>query len=68
VEIRTDQNSNPYVLELNPNPSINVNDSTVASAELIGLNYADFIEEIIKMAIKRYKEKPPYYHLQSLYI
>jgi len=65
VEIRVDENDNPYVLELNPNPSINIGDSVCSSAKLIGMNYGDFIVEIIKMAIKRYQNKPPYYHLQS---
>ncbi len=65
VEIRVDKNDNPYVLELNPNPSININDCVPAVAELTGLNYGDFLEEIISMAIKRYKNKPPYFHLQT---
>ncbi|MDO8610316.1 MAG: hypothetical protein Q7R95_07235, partial [bacterium] len=65
VEIRVDKNDNPYVLELNPNPSININDCVPYVAELTGLNYGDFLEEIISMAIKRYKNKPPYYHLQT---
>jgi len=65
VEVRVDKNSNPYILELNPNPSINIDDCVPASAELIGLDYGDFVEEIIRMAIKRYKSHPPYYHLQS---
>ncbi len=65
VEVRVDQDGNPYVLELNPNPSININDCVPACAELIGMDYGDFIEEIIKMAIKRYKNRPPYYHLQT---
>ena len=65
VEIRVDEDDNPYVLELNPNPSININDAVPAVAELIGMDYGDFIEEIIRMAINRYKNKPPYYHLQT---
>lgn len=68
VEIRVDKNNNPYVLELNPNPSINIGDAVPAAAELIGMDYADFIEEIIKMTIKRYKNKPHYYHLQPAII
>lgn len=63
VEIRLDKNNNPYVLELNPNPSINENDILPLSAKSIGLNYGDLIEEIIAVAIKRYKEKPAYNHL-----
>jgi len=65
VEIRVDKNNNPYVLELNPNPSIGINDCVPASAEFIGLNYGDFLEEIIRMTIRRYKNRPPYYHLQK---
>lgn len=65
IEIRVDKNNNPYVLELNPNPSINMEDNVPAVAELIGMNYGDFLEEIIRMAIMRYKNRPPYYHLQT---
>jgi D-alanine-D-alanine ligase len=64
VEIRVDKHNNPYVLELNPNPSIDAEGTTVASAEVIGMDYGDFLEEIIRLAIKRYKDNPPYYHLQ----
>lgn len=65
VEIRVDKNNNPYVLELNPNPSLDAEGTFSASAEVIGLDYGDFLEEIIRLAIKRYKDNPPYYHLQS---
>ena len=65
VEVRVDSNNNPYVLELNPNPSINIGDCVPNSAKLIGMDYGEFIEEIIRMAIKRYQSHPPYYHLQS---
>ena len=64
VEIKLDRDDNPYILELNPNPSINQGNRVPTVAELVGLNYGDFIEEIIALAIKRYKNKPPYYHLQ----
>jgi len=52
------------VLELNPNPSLDNGGCFSASASIIGLDYADFLEEIIRLAIKRYKNNPPYYHLQ----
>ena len=65
VEIRVDKNNNPYVLELNPNPSINIGDCVTNSAKLIGMDYGAFVEEVIRLAIKRYKTHPPYYHLQS---
>jgi len=65
IEIRVDKNNNPYVLELNPNPSLDAEGTFSASAEVIGMDYGDFLEEIIRLAIKRYKDSPPYYHLQS---
>lgn len=65
VEIRVDEYDNPYVLELNPNPSININDCIPSVAKLSGLEYADFLERIITMAISRYRNRPPYYHLMS---
>ncbi len=64
VEIRVDKNNNPYVLELNPNPSLDNGGFFTESAEMIGLDYGDFLEEIIRLAIERYKDNPPYYHLQ----
>ncbi|MCX6785368.1 MAG: ATP-grasp domain-containing protein [Candidatus Komeilibacteria bacterium] len=65
VEIRVDKNNNPYVLELNPNPSIDLGDCLPEVAQLMGMSYGDFLEEIIRMAIERYKNNPPYYHLQG---
>jgi D-alanine-D-alanine ligase len=64
VDIKLDRDDNPYILELNPNPPINKGNRLPIAAELIGLNYGDLLEEIIALTIKRYKNKPPYYHLQ----
>ncbi|MDD4351638.1 MAG: ATP-grasp domain-containing protein [Candidatus Gracilibacteria bacterium] len=64
VEIRVDKNNNPFVLELNPNPSINIPDCVPSVARLLGMDYGDFLEEVLRMAIQRYKNNPPYYHLQ----
>jgi len=68
VEIRVDEHNNPYVLELNPNPSINVEDLIPHVAKIAGMNYGEFLETIIRMAIQRYKNNPPYSHLQSTMI
>ena len=65
IEVRVDKSGNPYVLEVNPNPSINRGDCVPNCAALIGLSYEDFIEDILKAAIRRYQAKPPYFHLQS---
>ncbi len=64
VEIKLDRSGNPHVLELNPNPSIHEAGCVASVAKLVGYDYGDFLEEIIALAIKRYKDRPPYYHLQ----
>ncbi|HAH08400.1 MAG TPA: hypothetical protein DCM05_18050 [Elusimicrobia bacterium] len=65
IEVRVDRAGNPFIIEINPNPSINVGDCVPACAELIGLNYEDFILEILREVVQRYRARPPYYHLQS---
>ncbi|MEJ8569321.1 ATP-grasp domain-containing protein [Elongatibacter sediminis] len=64
AEVRVDAKGNPYVLEVNPNPSIGPTDCVPSVARLAGLDYGDFLEEILRLAIRRYKDRPPYYHLQ----
>ena len=65
IEVRVDKLGNPYILEINPNPSINNGDCVPNCAEMTGLNYEDFIDEILREAIARYRARPPYFHLQS---
>lgn len=65
IEVRVDKQGNPYILEVNPNPSINRGDCVPNCAEMTGLKYEDFIEDILNEAIRRYRARPPYYHLQS---
>jgi D-alanine-D-alanine ligase len=64
VEVRVDKNGNPCVLEVNPNPSIGPTDCVPSVAALAGMSYGDFLEEILRLAIRRYRDRPPYYHLQ----
>jgi D-alanine-D-alanine ligase len=64
VEVRVDKDGNPTVLEVNPNPSIGPTDCVPSVARLAGLSYGDFLEEILRLAIRRYRDRPPYYHLQ----
>ncbi|MEN9328428.1 MAG: hypothetical protein RI947_1236 [Candidatus Parcubacteria bacterium] len=59
IEIRVDKDNNPYVLELNPNPSLEPKSCMTEVAKLIHMNYGDLIEEIINTAIQRYKEEAP---------
>ncbi len=65
VEIKIDENNNPYVLEINPNPQINKAETLFKAATLVGMDYGDFIEEIISVAINRYKNQSVTYGLQS---
>jgi len=65
VEIKIDSQGNPFVLELNPNPSINQNDCLPRVYRIQGKEYADFLEKIIALTITRYKGKDPFFHLQT---
>jgi D-alanine-D-alanine ligase len=64
VEVRVDKEGNPFILELNPNPSINKGDSTPNCAAEVGMDYNQFIYHILELAIIRYIKNPPYFHLQ----
>jgi D-alanine-D-alanine ligase len=47
VDFRVDNNSNPYVLEVNVNPCITDDAGFTAAAELYGMDYDDMIKNII---------------------
>jgi len=64
IEFRVDKEGNPYVIELNPNPQLEKDNFIAISAKLAGYSYEDLIEKILWLAIQRYKDKPPFYHLQ----
>lgn len=64
AEVRVDSKGNPFVLEVNPNPSVGPTDCVPQVAKLAGMDYGDFLEEVLRLTIRRYKERPPYYHLQ----
>lgn len=57
VEFRIDKEGNPFVIEINPNPSLELDNNLANSAKLINLDYGDLIEEIIWLAIKRFKKR-----------
>jgi len=66
VEIRVDKDGNPFVLECNPNASIGADDSMADAASAVGMNYEDFIDDIVHLAIQRYKDAPVSQHLQNV--
>ena len=57
VDVRVDKDNNPYVLEVNPNPSLDPEGCLSSAAKLINFDYARLLSEIINMAIKRYAQK-----------
>lgn len=54
VDFRVDQEGKPYVLEINPLPSLSTEDVFKLVAESIGITYEDIIGKILNSAIKRY--------------
>jgi D-alanine-D-alanine ligase len=45
-----------FVLEVNPNPGINVDSGFYRSIKKAGLTYDEFIQRILNLALKRYKK------------
>jgi D-alanine-D-alanine ligase len=56
VGIRVDAEDNPYVIEVDPNPIFSLHNEMPRVAGLIGLSYGDLLEEIIGLAVRRYKK------------
>jgi len=57
VGFRVDKDGNPYILEIDTNPPLNMNSDFVKAAKLTGLSFGDLLEEILSLSIKRYKSK-----------
>ncbi len=60
VEIKIDKNNNPYVLELNPTPQLGSDSALYKAAQMTGIYYGDFIEDILMISINRYKNQSTY--------
>jgi D-alanine-D-alanine ligase len=54
VDIRLDAQEQPYVLEVNPLPSLSTVDVFPVVAKAIGTSYDDLIVEILRHGLKRY--------------
>ncbi len=57
VDIRLDKSGVPYILEVNANPGIGLEDGASRSAKAAGLAYPQFLEEIVHIALARYENK-----------
>jgi D-alanine-D-alanine ligase len=53
VDFRVDSEGNPYVLEINPLPSLSTEDVFMLVAKNIGVSYEEMIGKILNSAIKR---------------
>ena len=55
IEFRIDENNNPYVIEIDPSPSLNPNAELSKVAKVAEISYLSLIEELILTAITRYR-------------
>ena len=51
VDFRVDENGQPYILEINPNPCLEPNAGVAAAAEEAHMTYPELIEAVVKAAI-----------------
>ena len=54
VDFRVDNENNPYVLEINPLPSLSTEDVFMLVAKEIGISYEEIIGKILDSALKRH--------------
>jgi len=54
VDFRVDNDGNPYVLEINPLPSLSTEDVFMVVAKEIGISYEEIIGKILNSALKRH--------------
>ncbi len=54
VDFRVDQKGNPYVLEINPLPSLDRKDVFNLFPKVIGTTFENILQQILNLALKRY--------------
>jgi len=54
VDFRVDEQGNPYVLEINPLPSLDVGDVFNIFPNVLGSSYDEVINQVVDYALKRY--------------
>lgn len=54
VDIRVDREGNPYVLEINPLPSLSLEDVFMVVSKYMKIPYPDIINRILNCALERY--------------
>jgi D-alanine-D-alanine ligase len=53
VDIRLDNNNNPYVIEINPNPDISLDSGFARAASAAGITYPELLYTIAGYAVRR---------------
>ncbi len=53
VDFRVDRQGNPYVLEINPLPSLSTEDVFLVVAQRLGITYEEMIGRIVEAAVHR---------------
>jgi D-alanine-D-alanine ligase len=53
IDFRVDEKGNPYVLEINPLPSLSTEDAFFFIAKAIGINYDEIINKILNAGLAR---------------
>ncbi len=54
VDFRVDSDGKPFVLEINPLPSLSTEDVFMLLAKTIGITYEEMLDKILRAALKRY--------------
>lgn len=65
VEMRMDEDGNLYVIELNAHPTLEEDSYFGRVGKKLGLSFGDMLQQIIEAAAERYRNAPPFYHLQE---
>lgn len=63
VELRVDEDDNPYIIRVTANPRLAVDAPLTKVAKVVGMDYGDLLEKIILTAVEWYKAKTPKYRL-----
>jgi D-alanine-D-alanine ligase len=56
VDLRLTKDQQIYVIEVNPNPYISFGEDMANAAERAGMDYNEFIDRIVREALKRYEK------------
>jgi len=57
VIIRVDKDLNPHIISFDPLPSLHPQGGVASAAAVIGISYSELLEEIVRIAITRYKNE-----------